>query len=206
LTKFSSDYPTFGAWRKAHPKRTAYRDRIELRHALNPRASLRQLRGTRGAPVPARSQTAAYQRSLDALSRMRRDGLTLKPAAKQAGTTPATVRRNVPSALTVGPDGITARPTDRLYREMRFLDSRGLTTVTVNSSRTATEIAEYMNAVERYLNTGDQTDLRQFRGRTITDSAGRSHRFITNTNTLDRFAGAGEARFESIYQFASEGQ
>jgi hypothetical protein len=130
--------------------------------------------------------------------------LTLKQAAKQAGTTPATVRRNVPSALTVGPQGITAKPTDRLYRQMRFLDSRGLTTVSVKSSKTATEIAEYMNAVERYYNTGDQTDLRKFRGRTITDAKGRSHRFITNTETLDRFAGAGEARFESIYQFASE--
>jgi hypothetical protein len=130
--------------------------------------------------------------------------MTLKQAARQAGTTPATVRRNVPSALTVGPRGITARPADRLYRQMRFLDSRGLATVTVNSSKTATEIAEYMNAVERYYNTGDQTELRKFRGRTITDASGGSHRFITNTDTLDRFAGAGEARFESIYQFASE--
>lgn len=204
MKKFSSNYPTFGAWRKAHPRRTRYRDRIELRHALNPRASLRALRRARGAPIPAAAQTPAYQRSLDALSRMRRDGLTLKQAAKQAGTTPATVRRNVPGALTVGPQGITARPSDRLYRQMRFLDSRGLTTVTVNSSRTATEIAEYMNAVERYYNTGDQTDLRKFRGRTVTDAAARSHRFITNTHTLDRFAGAGETRFESIYQFASE--
>jgi hypothetical protein len=129
---------------------------------------------------------------------MRRDGVSLTRAAREAEASPATIRRYVGSAL--GRDGRRwiARPSDRLYRPLQFPTERGLMTLHTTSSRTATRIAEYWAAVHRYLSTGDTRALLAFRGQAI--RVGKvAYPFITRRSSIERLAAAGEVRFEDLY-------
>ena len=58
-------------------------------------------KGTRSRGLEPTSDRAfeAQNRAFHALSRMRRDGLSLRDAAREEGTTPATIRKRLPAAL-----------------------------------------------------------------------------------------------------------
>jgi hypothetical protein len=55
-----------------------------------------------------------------------------------------------------------------------------------------------MDAVRRYVNTGDAAGLVEFRGQKIC-SRKQTYFFITDTKVLDRIAHAGEISFERLY-------
>ena len=55
-----------------------------------------------------------------------------------------------------------------------------------------------MNAVDRYLRTGDQGPLSAFRGK-IVKSGKTAYSYVTNRNALERLAYAGEVSFEDLY-------
>src|SRR4051794_2486097 len=99
-----------------------------------------------------RRERLAQERAFAALAAMRRENLSLTAAAKGARTDPSTVRRYVSSALVQkGTHGkLRARPYDRIPRRLRFDQPGRSVALTVNSSRTASLIAEYGNAVKKY--------------------------------------------------------
>jgi hypothetical protein len=82
---------------------------------------------------------------------------------------------------------------------MRIYDEKGSLYVVVRLPTTASRIARYHNAVRRFVQTGDASKLRAFRGGWIVDARGRIHRFLTDPAIIRRLARAGEFRFESIY-------
>jgi hypothetical protein len=92
-----------------------------------------------------------------------------------------------------------AVPLDDLRRPMRVLTERGLVVLDVRSSRTATKLASYWNAVDAYLRTGDRRVLGPFTGRSFT-AEGHRMPFITDPRTLDRLAHAGQVEFEDLYE------
>ncbi len=130
---------------------------------------------------------------------MRVRGVSLTKAAREAGTTPRTMRRHVGRALTTDAHGrIVATKSDRIPRTLRFVTAGGLTELTVRDSRTASRIARYMAAVNRLLTTGDRRAIRPFRGKAI--RTGKiAYPFITDSKTLERLAFAGEVSFEDLY-------
>lgn len=159
-------------------------------------------RAVRSAAGLARLRPAAqeaYERALEALALMRRKGVSLTRAAREVRTTPNTVRRYAGSATRKASNGrYVAKPSDRLIRRMRFLTPRGRITLDVTNSRTATRIARYFAAVDRYLKTGKTDALRQFRRKAI--RVGKvAYPFLTDPRTLDRLANAGEVVFEDLY-------
>ena len=85
---------------------------------------------------------------------------------------------------------------------MRMLTPDGQVAVPVHGSRQASAVAEYWNAVDRYLTTGRTDDLQQFRGRTIRVGT-IEHAFITDPRTLRRLGLAGEVSFEDIYDLTA---
>ncbi len=139
-------------------------------------------------------QRAAYDRALDALARMRSEGLSLPHAAKEAGTTPAVVRKYVSSALRTSRGRVTAKPSDRLYRRMTVITPEGPTLVEVRGSRSASLIGKHANAVRKFVETGDVRDLRKFRGETV-----GGHTLATDPDTLQQLARRGEVDLEDIY-------
>ena len=161
--------------------------------AAQSRASLAKLSPT---------QAATRQRALEAISRMRRDGMSLARAAKESATTPGAVRRYAGSALQQRAGVTVARPVDRLTRVMQAITTVGVRDVAPANSQTASTIAAHANAVREYLNTGHTGQLRSFRGSTFRVEK-RGFMLETNPRRLDELADAGELDMSSIYATAA---
>jgi len=153
---------------------------------------------------------AKRDQAVDVLALMRRYDLDLTAAirAHNHANPPERIsreaaRKYVGSALTAQKGKLVAKPYDRLLRVMHFPTPTGAIELEVRDSRSASRLAAYNNAVKTFLLTGDETPLRQFRGKDIR-SGKRSYPFITDPATLEHLGNAGELRFDSIYeQFAA---
>jgi hypothetical protein len=66
-------------------------------------------------------------------------------------------------------------------------------------SRQTSTLGKYWNAVHRYLQTGDASRLKKFRGKHITDVRRVRFPLLTDTDELDRLGSAGVLSFESLY-------
>jgi hypothetical protein len=141
----------------------------------------------------------ARRRALDAISMKRRNpALSMTKAAKLTGTTLKTVKRHGGSALEVRSGRIDVKRTDHLTRRLRMLTAKGEATVTTRSSRTASRVSDFNNAVKEYYRSGDTTALERFRGK-ILRSKGEQFEFVTDPNVLDRLGRAGAVSFDDIY-------
>jgi hypothetical protein len=146
---------------------------------------------------------APYRTALDVLRAMR-NGESLYEASRAEHIAPDTVRRYVGSALVRGPDGrYHAKPNDRLYRRMRFLDERGHLEVEVANAHEASKLSAYWAAVDHYLRTGDARPLRHFERIRLLLHDRSVRRFVTDPAVLDRLAHAGELSFEDLYELAA---
>jgi hypothetical protein len=146
-----------------------------------------------------RASKPAYPKVLEVLSRTRR-GESLTAASRAVGVAPDTVLRYAGSAFTRENGRWKPKPTDRLSRQMRFLDARGAVPVEPASSKEATKLARYWKAVDRYLKTGDDRDLRRFARMRLRTRQKTSLSFLTDRHQLKRLGYAGELRFEDLYQ------
>jgi hypothetical protein len=148
-----------------------------------------------------RRERIARERALAALSVMRRDKLSLTAAAKAVRTDPETIQRYVGSALVrKGPRGrYRPRAYDRIHRTLNHYTPGRSIAVTVNSSRTASLIAEHRNAVKSYLNNrADESVLQPFVGKTF--RAGKeTYEFVTDPKILAEFGESG-FRAEGLYR------
>jgi hypothetical protein len=144
-----------------------------------------------------------YQRGLAALARLRTERTSLTEAAREEGLTLEEAKEHVGRAIRKRRGRWRAKPWDRLEREMRFLDGKGLIAVTVRDSRSAQRIGRYMNAVDEFLRQGDPSVLDEFRGRSF-QSFGETYDFITDPVVLKRLGKAGEAQFEQLYAMTGD--
>jgi hypothetical protein len=184
----------------------AYRRRIERGAARRQALSMARGHGARALPAwrtAAVSGLGPYQKSLDVLRRMRH-GESLSQATRAAHVAPDTVRRYAGSALTMDAHGrYRAKAVDHLHRRMKALDEHGLVAVDVANSREATKLAEYWHAVDHYLKTGDAGGVRRFERMRLHLRDKSVRRFVTDPDTLDRLARAGEVSFEDLYELAA---
>jgi hypothetical protein len=157
-------------------------------------ARARPIRSAKAFANLTRPQRAAYRRTLDALDRMRR-GESLTAAARQAGTTPRTVRRY--AGATVKRSGSRyAVGRDRMYRQMTVVTNTGIEAVGVNR-RESRVVGRYWNAVGRYLRSGDSSELGKFRGVSV-----GGYELETDLDVIDQLAARGEL-IEDIYALAA---
>jgi hypothetical protein len=144
----------------------------------------------------------AKARALATVSLMRRTkGLSLTLAAKKEETDPATVKRYAGSALRQERLGGRYRVTayDRIARTVDFPTIRGDVTVTIRSSRLASQIGKYQNARQTYRRTGDESALAPFKGKSLR-AGGVTYHFITDPAILNRLAEADVSRGEGMYR------
>lgn len=153
--------------------------------------------GARAVGSLSQSEHQARERALRAVSRMRREGLSVAQAARLEGTTRNTIMRHAGPAIERGGRRVKAKPADRLARTMNVFGPQGLTTVTVRGSRQATVIAEHWNAIRHYVNTGDESKLRRFYSRTVAGIELES-----DPDVVDQLAAIGALDFEDIYELA----
>jgi hypothetical protein len=76
---------------------------------------------------------------------------------------------------------------------------RGLLEIATRDSRQASKAGKHSAAVQRYLETGDDSALPQFKGKHIVDATGKRIALLTDLDELDRLGSAGVLSFESLY-------
>ena len=121
--------------------------------------------------------------------------------AKAVGTSPNTVWRYAGSALRQERLGgrVRAAAHDRIARRVNFITPKGKLAGTVHDSRTASALGEHLNAVKTFINNrGDSSALEKFEGKSFRIS-GQVYPFVTDPETLERLADAGELVFEGLY-------
>lgn len=135
---------------------------------------------------------------------MRTEGISLHAASREHSVSPRTVRRHAGAALQKSSSGTyRARKSDRLLRVLVLPTPGGLAEIATMDSRAATIVAEYWNAVNLYLETGDDADVARFRGQSITDAQGHAVPLLTDLDELERLGSAGVLSFQSLYAKAS---
>jgi len=133
-----------------------------------------------------------------------RDGASRRKASQKFARDPRIVQQLARPALRKLRNGRwAARSHDRLLRVLLIPTRKGLTEIGVRDSRQASLLGKYWTAVERYLQTGDASALREFRGRYIVDASGKRVSLLTNPREIDRLGSAGVLSFESLYARAA---
>jgi hypothetical protein len=128
-----------------------------------------------------------------------RGGVSLLKASKEFGIGPTIVIKLGRPALRKRNGRFVATNTDCLLRVVTILGIKGRHEIATRDSRQASLIGSHWAAVQRYLQTGDDTALLKFKNKRVIDADGRRHRFLTNLEELDRLASAGVLSFETIY-------
>jgi hypothetical protein len=145
-------------------------------------------------------QRLDYISAVNAVAKMRADGLSLRKAARAVGTDAKTVTRLASPALRKDRRGRwTATKRDRLLRVLTLPGSRGNREIAVRDSRAAVHIARYFEAIRRYIHTGDASGLAEFRKLKLVDTKGKRITLVTNLRVLVQLGNAGVLSFESLY-------
>jgi hypothetical protein len=172
------------------------------------RAVRRRIKIRRKAvPTTARqyfSRSKQFQEAWDSvgqvISKMRSGRISLRKASKEIGVDPSKVLELGRSALRKQKSGkYAARKTDHLLRILSVLTPEGRREIAVRDSHQASTLGKSWAAVQRYLQTGDDSALRKFKGKKITDASGKRHPLITDLKQLNRLGSAGVLSFESLY-------
>ena len=171
------------------------------------RRSSRPAKARHPAPRTAEQYSALPERTQDiwnrvahVVSKMRADGLSLRQASREFELDPRTVLRWGGPALRKRRNGrYAAKASDRLLRLLMVPTHKGPREIAVRDSRQASQLAEYWDAVHKYLETGAASALRKFRGKRITEASGTQVPLLTDVVELDRLGSAGVLSFESLY-------
>lgn len=127
-----------------------------------------------------------------------RAGESLTEAARELGIAPSRLVKIAPGVIYKGANGrYQVQPFDRYRRTLFFLAADDRFAITVHSSITATKIAQYWDAVDRY-GKGERTALDEFRGKSIKVGKTR-YPFVTDPDVLKTLGRAGRISFEDIY-------
>jgi len=141
-----------------------------------------------------------WDRVLAAISKMRREKISLTQASRDAGTSPRTVTKWANTALQKRKNGkYAAKTSDNLLRLVMIPTPEGTRDIAVRGSKQVTLLAEYWNALHRYLQTGDVSQLKEFRGKHIKDANGVDVPLLVDLSALNRMGSAGVLSFESLY-------
>ncbi|HET6274550.1 MAG TPA: hypothetical protein VFE16_01265 [Candidatus Cybelea sp.] len=145
-------------------------------------------------------QRESLQKAAHVLSAMRSEKISLAKAAREHAISPKTVRRYAGSALRKSSRGTyNVRASDTILRPLIIPAPGGITEIATRDSRSASIVAEYANAVQVFLQTGDNSELRPFRGEHIIDAEGNRIPLLTDLDELERLGAAGVLSFESLY-------
>lgn len=179
-------------------KRSAHRTKRPSRNSKRP---------IQTAPRTAKQYFAMSPKAQDIWDRvaqvpgvMRSRGLSLRKASEEFGLKPDVVRGLARSALRKRSNGrYVAKSKDQLLRVLLIPSRKGLREIVLRDSGQATIVGKYWSALERYLVTGDTSELQKFRKERIRDANGKRVALLTNIDELRTQASAGVLRFESLY-------
>jgi hypothetical protein len=139
------------------------------------------------------------ERALKVVAKMRAEKSSLKKAALEIGVKPETVKRWAGSALEKRNGRFAAKNSDQLLRVLKIPSADGTRDIAVRGSKGASSLGEYWAALQHFLETGDDSRLAKFRGKSIKAADGAEIPLLTDRPTLNRMGSAGVLSFESLY-------
>lgn len=137
----------------------------------------------------------AKKRAFEAIRVMRHDGLSLGAASRDAGTTPATIKKYLPAALRRTKAGRwVATKSDRYTRFLFLPGPQGHVTVRARGSKKAEFASAYLASLARWAKTEKDYELAPFRGKRID-----GFELVTDPVTLQALRDAGLLQLDSLY-------
>jgi hypothetical protein len=176
------------------------------RTSAKPRAKAKQRAPRTEAQYLAKPETFkdTWERVIEAISKMRSGKVSLTQAARESRVSPRTVTKWGKSALRKGKSGkYVVKKNDNLLRILSIPTPEGPRSIALRGSKQASLLGEYWNAVHRYLQTGDTSRLKEFRGEHITNADGFDVPLLVDPEVLNRLGSAGVLSFESLYARSS---
>jgi hypothetical protein len=132
-----------------------------------------------------------------------RQGMTLPKAAKEFSLPPKTVIALGRPALRKRKNGrYVAKKSDELLRVVNVLTTDGRKEIATRDSRQASVVGSHWAAVQRFLQTGDDSALLKFAKKRIVDAGRKRYRLLTDLKELERQGSAG--RVPSWLEFARD--
>jgi hypothetical protein len=129
-----------------------------------------------------------------------RDGVTLSRAAKEFHLKPTTVIALGRAGLRKRKNGrYVAKKIDQLLRVVNVLTTEGRKEIATRDSRQASLVGAHWAAVQKFLQTGDDSALLKFDKKKIVDARRKRYLLLTDLKEAERMASAGVLRFESMY-------
>jgi len=126
--------------------------------------------------------------------------MTLPKASREFGLDPKTVITFGRSALRKQKNGrYVAKKLDQLLRVVNVLTTEGRKQIATRDSRQASLVGGHWAAVQKFLQTGDDSALLKFAKKRIVDARRKRYPLLTDLKELERLASAGVLRFESMY-------
>ena len=135
----------------------------------------------------------------NALKAYRRSGRQIE-AARSVGVSVELLRRYLRENVSVKRRGRTLVIDDNRAREMTIISKGQVSKAILPNFDAASVNGEYLSAVRAFLLSNEPSPLRRFEGRSVTDTAGKSHPFETDPNTLYQLAAAGTELFHNVYR------
>jgi hypothetical protein len=149
----------------------------------------------RGSKTVSDRAFEAKQRSFHAIARMRHDDLSLDAAAREEGTTIATVKKYLPATLRKSRTGRwVVTKSDNYVRLLSLPGPHGPVTVRVRGSNKAQFASAYLASVKRWGKTRKSYELAPFHGKKVGD-----FQLITAARTLHALDDAGLLQLDSLY-------
>lgn len=83
------------------------------------------------------------------------------------------------------------KPTGKSFR---FFDEQGnfVEGIQFKNRQEESKYSHYLNAIGKYLSTGDDSELKKFKGKSVIDKNGTKHRLVTKTEKVNKLARFGE--------------
>ena len=88
---------------------------------------------------------------------------------------------------------------DSLLRIVNVLTTKGKIEIALRDSRQASIVGSHWSAIQKYLQTGDDSSLRELKGQKIIDARKKRHLLLTDLDEIVRLGSAGVLSFESLY-------
>ena len=137
-----------------------------------------------------------------ALKAYRKTGRQIE-AARIVGVSVELLRRYLRENVSIKRRGRTLVIDDNRTREMTIISKGRVSKAILPNFDAASVNGEYLSAVRAFLLSNEPAPLGRFEGRSVTDTAGKSHPFETDPNTLYQLAAAGTELFHNIYRLVS---
>jgi hypothetical protein len=194
MKRFSDQFPSFFDW-KNNSKDTSYSKRVSRLHYFYPNATLRQLAGreklsSKRLPISLvdprgllPSERKIRNDSLHILGRIRRSEDPHK-VISDYNLSPEKLEKYLGNNLKHTKNTVKASSSDKIPREMIISENGIETSVIIRNSKSASIIGKYQNAKRYFLESGDDSKLKEFSKIKLKDIDGKIHRFETNPEKI----------------------